>query len=360
MTSDRNIRSSAGDGPGRRLSLRRRGIRRGAATLAVGTLAGAAALALATPAGAYVLPGGADLPPASGVPLVALPVPAPDYAFSTLNNDNDLTFNQLLGINDQFVIAGYFGSGAKGHPNKGYQLLPPYKQGNYVNENFPGSVQTQVTGLNDNGVTVGFWAPSNNANGVNANFGFYAEHGRFHEVNFPTSHNSKPPVNQLLGVDDSGVAVGFYTDNNGNNHGYEFNIFTHQFTRVTISGAVSLTAAGINKFGDVTGFYTSAQGATKGFLIEGDHVIRLSVPGAASTTALGVNDKEEVVGVYVPGDNPNALDGFTWTPHGGFTTVNDPNGVGTTTINGVNDFGDLVGFYVDGNGNTDGMLAIPH
>jgi hypothetical protein len=113
------------------------------------------------------------------------------------------------------------------------------------------------------------------------------EHGRFHEVNFPTSHNSKPPVNQLLGVDDSGVAVGFYTDNNGNNHGYEFNIFTHQFTRVTISGAVSLTAAGINKFGDVTGFYTSAQGATKGFLIEGDHVIRLSVPGAASTTALG-------------------------------------------------------------------------
>ena len=90
-----------------------------------------------------------------------------------------------------------------------------------------------------------------------------------------------------------------------------------------------------------------------------------AVPGdpenaTASTTALGVNDKDEVVGVYVPSGNLNALDGFTWTPRGGFTTVNDPNGVGTTTINGVNDFGDLVGFYVDGNGNTDGMLAIPH
>ena len=113
----------------------------------------------------------------------------------------------------------------------------------------------------------------------------------------------------------------------------------------------------------MTGFYTNAQGATKGFLLVGDQVIRLSVPGAASTMALGVNDKndkEEVVGVYVPSDNPNALDGFTWTPRGGFTTANDPNGVGTTTINGVNDFGDLVGFYVDGNGNTDGMLATPH
>src|SRR5487761_1182889 len=95
--SDRSIRSSADDGPGRRLFLRR-GIRRGAATLAAGALVTGAAFALATPAGAYVLPGGMPLAPAG--PL----------------------------------------------------LLAPYKQGNYVNENFPGSVQTQVTGLNDKGV----------------------------------------------------------------------------------------------------------------------------------------------------------------------------------------------------------------
>ena len=49
------------------------------------------------------------------------------------------------------VIAGYFGSGAAGHPNKGYLLNPPYGQGNYVNENFPGSAQTQVTGLERQG-----------------------------------------------------------------------------------------------------------------------------------------------------------------------------------------------------------------
>jgi hypothetical protein len=82
---------------------------------------------------------------------------------------------------------------------------------------------------------------------------------------------------------------------------------------VTIPGAVSLTAAGISEFGDVTGSYTDASGVTKGFLILGNDVIKLSCPGTAATTALGVND-----------------------------------------------FGDLVGSYVDGNGNTDGMLAIPH
>ena len=149
----------------------------------------------------------------------------------------------MLGINNEFVIVGYFGSGAAGHPNKGYLLLPPYRQHNYINENFPGSAQTQVTGLNDRGVTVGFWAPTNNANMVNANFGFYAEHGHFHEVNFPTDNNSTPPVNQLLGVNDFDAAAGSYTDADGNNHGYLYSIRWHKFTRVKISGAVSLTAA---------------------------------------------------------------------------------------------------------------------
>jgi Cu/Zn superoxide dismutase len=53
------------------------------------------------------------------------------------------------------------------------------------------------------------------------------------------------------------------------------------------------------------------------------------------------------------------MHGFTWTPDRGFSSVDDPNGVGTTTINGVNDRGDLVGFYVDANGNTDGFLGTP-
>src|ERR1700730_15795602 len=72
------------------------------------------------------------------------------YHFRTLNDQRDVTFNQLLGINNEGVIAGYFGSGAQGHPNQGYRL----SVGNYASENFPGSRQTQVTGLNDLGVTV--------------------------------------------------------------------------------------------------------------------------------------------------------------------------------------------------------------
>ena len=284
------------------------------------------------------------------------------YRFETLDNANDLTFNQLLGINNNGVIAGYFGSGAQGHPNKGYRLYPPYGQGNYVNENFPNSVQTQVTAINDNGDTVGFWSSMNNANMVNDNHGFYKLRGHHsHTADFPTGSPATPPVDQLLGVNDSDVAVGFYTDANGNNHGYKFNINTKRFTVVTDPNAptTSLTAAAINNNGDIAGFYTNpATGNTDGFLKHHGQFIDLAVPGASSTMALGVNDHDEVVGVYTVGTGSDAqMHGFTWTPDGGFTSFDDPHGMGTTTINGVNDKGDLVGFYVDSAGNTDGFLA---
>ena len=281
------------------------------------------------------------------------------YSFRTLDNAHDVTFNQLLGVNDEGVIAGYFGSGAAGHPNKGYLLT----RGGYTGENFPGSVQTQVTGLNNRGVTVGFWSGMNNANMVNDNFGFVDVNGRFHTADFPTKSPANPPVDQLLGVNDSDVAVGFYTDANGNNHGYEYNIAANRYSSVTDPSlpGTSLTAAAINDEGNVAGFYTNSAGTTDGFLkTHHGQFIDLAAPGAASTMALGVNARNEVVGTYTVGSGSSAvMHGFTWTPQHGFSTVDDPHGAGTTTINGVNDFGQLVGFYVDGNGNTDGFLATP-
>jgi hypothetical protein len=265
------------------------------------------------------------------------------------------------------LIAGYFGSGAEGHPNKGYRLYLPYGQGNYANENFPGSRQTQVTGLNDLGVTVGFWSTQNNANMVNNNFGFYSAGGRYHTVNFPTGDNASPQVDQLLGVNDHDVAVGFYTNGQGSNRGYTYNIRTRSFTRVLVPGAPggeagpSLTATAINNYGDVAGFYARSSSQTDAFLrLHSGRFITLAVPGAAMTQAFGLNDRDEVVGAYTVGSDSNAAThGFTWRPGYGFRTVDDPHGQGATTINGVNDHGDLVGFYTDSAGNTDGMLALP-
>lgn len=295
---------------------------------------------------------------------VALPAaastaaPAVHYTFQKLDNSNDLSFNQLLGINKHGLIAGYFGSGAQGHKNKGYLLKAPYHQSDYIVENFPNSAQTQVTGLNDNGVTVGFFSHTNKADPANnANFGFYKMNGKYHKVVFPGT-TSVPPVNQLLGVNDSDIAVGFYVDGAGNSHGYLYNIRTHKFTTLPVTGsAVSVTATGINNKGDICGFFNASTGPVKSFLVtHSGHVFILSRAGADMTQAFGVNDSDEVVGATTVGANTF---GFTWTPGGGFKTVNDPKGVGSTIINGVNDAGQLVGFYNSANGNTNGMLATP-
>ena len=68
------------------------------------------------------------------------------YQVVTLNDGRDETFNQLLGINNQGIIAGYFGSGAAGHPIRGYALVPPFAQRDFLNENFPGDGQRQPAG----------------------------------------------------------------------------------------------------------------------------------------------------------------------------------------------------------------------
>jgi probable HAF family extracellular repeat protein len=284
------------------------------------------------------------------------------YKFETLDNASDPTFNQLLGINDHGVIAGYFGSGVQDHPNKGYLLFAPYGQRNYLNENFPGSVQTQVTGLNNRGVTVGFWSSMNNADLVNDNHGFVDDRGHFRNADDPNAGSPGAlTVDQLLGVNDNDVAVGFYTDAQGNNHGYEYNIRWNRYSSVVDPNApgTPLSAAAINDRGDVAGIYTNpVTGATDGFVLSRHgQFTDLAVPGAASTNALGINNLGEVVGVWT--DAAMNTHGFTWTREGGFQTVDEPQGQGTTTINGVNDEGQVVGFYTDAATNVDGFLATP-
>jgi probable HAF family extracellular repeat protein len=288
--------------------------------------------------------------------------------FKTLDDQADPTFNQLLGINNDGVIAGYFGSGAQGAPNKGYTLKPGYDQHNYSNENFPGSVQTQVTGINNEGVTVGFWADANNADLMNNNYGFVDVKGHFYDVVDPLgkSADGGMTVEQLLGVNDHDKAVGFWTDNDGNNHGFTYNVKTGHYSEVNVSGFAGTTATAINNEGDIAGFVSNNGGLTdEGFIKTGNKVQILAGPkGATSLMVLGINDKGQVVGSFT--DATMATHGFLYDEKSNtYTTIDDPHALKSgpnamTVVNGLNDKGQLVGFYLDGNGNTDGMLIQIH
>lgn len=280
------------------------------------------------------------------------------YVFQDIINPGDVTFNQALGINSSGEIAGYFGSGNAGFPNKGYTTVPPSYNTSFTNENFPGSVQTQVTGINNAGTTVGFWSDTNMGGGTDNNFGFTDVGGTFTEVNHPGGPSTGLFTDQLLGVNNSNTAVGFYVDAGGATHGYTYNIGTMTFSGNIDdpNGVGATTAAAINNNGQIAGFYVGLDGNMHGFFDNGGTFTTINAPGAMDTVLLGLNDFGEAVGVQTLASG--ALDGLICDAFTGTCqTLDDPNGIGTTTFNGVNDRGQIVGFYVNGEGNTIGLLA---
>lgn len=280
------------------------------------------------------------------------------YTFQDIVNTADPTFNQELGINSAGMIAGYFGSGAAGHPNQGYTTVPPYTS--FTNENFPGSVQTQVTGINNAGTTVGFWSNTNMGVGLDNNFGFTNVGGTFTNVNHPGGPTTGLFTDQLLGVNNSNVAVGFYVDAGGATHGYTYNIGSMTFSGNIDdpNGVGATTATAINNSGEIAGFYTDSAGVVHGFTDNAGMFTTIDPTGSTSTMLLGLNDNGLAVGTYI--DAAGVVHGLLFDLNNDtFENVDDPFGIGTTTINGINDLNQLVGFYVNGLDNTIGLLANP-
>jgi hypothetical protein len=274
--------------------------------------------------------------------------PDAHFEFRTINNPKDLTFNQLLGIDDAGKISGYFGIGTPSHPNKGYTIEPPYMK--FRPQNYPGSMQTQVTAINNVQMTAGFWI-----DGSGVNRGYIVANRVFTSYADP----SAATVTQILGLNDQGRAVGFYTDASGINHGFELNYLVGRFrNNVNPPGASNITATAINDAGDIVGFYT-ARKKTISFLKKGNSYTTLEFPKSKVTMAFGVNDGLTMVGAYI--DKSGLMHGFRLErpllTHPFWTSIDDPKGVGATTINGLNNKGEMVGFYVNAKtGFTDGML----
>ena len=186
--------------------------------------------------------------------------------------------------------------------------------------------------------------------------------GVFENFNDPKTPHMAGSVNQLLGVNDNGVAVGFYNDAAGNSHAYQVNQATGVFTAIKIPGAVSALATGINKAGYIVGIATDSNKVTTSWLRSPTgQLTTFGFPGGSDTQAFGINPQKQIVGSYV--DGHGVMHGFVLTspqgPKSHWQKIDDPHGIGSTVVNGINGAGDLVGFYTDSAGNTDGMLASP-
>ena len=311
--------------------------------------------------------------------LAATPAQA-GYSFEIINDPNDkpfppppatggVTFTNLMGITrNGDTIAGFYGSGQANDPNTGFVLTLPSKTFTADNANFPDSVppfhvaQTQITAVNENGTTfTGYTYPTNLGVPFDFQFGFYEQGGKFTMVNnketpdCSVSGNCDPGViteNQLIGVNDADLAVGFYNDRHGDSHGYTYNIATNTFSPdIKFPGAVSTVTAAINNSDEIAGFYTDSSGVIHGFIDKSNMFTPVDPPGSVETELLGINDNDLAVGFYCvsSGCPAGSMHGLLFNIlTDTFTTIN-PFGFATTTLNGINDRSQIVGFFVDAN-----------
>ena len=264
------------------------------------------------------------------------------YTFTSIASPGDPTFTQLLGINQNGVIAGYFGSGADAkHPNKGFVLGLP---NTFNAENYPKSAQTQVIGINNSNDTDGFYV-----DGAGATHGFTDIKGAFATVDVPGT-----TFNQLLSLNNNGAEAGYYQYGPAN--APIFVPYVRQadgsFLLLPIANA---QATSLNDHGLVGGFFIDQKGNTHGFLWHSGSTKTIDFHGSVSTQVLGVNNLGEAVGTYT--DSKKATHGFTYNTHNNTFAQVDAPGSTSTVVNGVNRLGRLVGFYTVANGNTIGFVA---
>jgi hypothetical protein len=255
-----------------------------------------------------------------------------------------IRLSRSLGINNAGTIAGYWGDGTV-VPNNGFTLVLP---NNFTPENFPGSAQTQVIGINGGGDTAGFYVDR-----AGVTHGFTNTGGTFATVDAPGMS-----FNQLLGINDLHVVAGYSSiDPTGatNQRAYVEQSGTFTYLDGFLPSNQNSQATGVNNAGDIVGFFLPTSTTSGGFLDVGGKITDILFPGSTFTQALGISNNGDIVGFYV--DSGGLQHGFL-DSGGSFTAFDVPGSV-STTINGINDLGQLVGFFTNANDNVVGFVATP-
>jgi PEP-CTERM motif len=201
-----------------------------------------------------------------------------------------------FGINDDGNIVGQF---ASGNNTPGF-ILGSSASNAFTIINAPTGIMPDVVnaqGINDNGLVVGFYLGND---------------GQVH--GFTTQMPGTPgtvtgtavadPIipafsqeagatfvfSQILGVNDSGLAVGYYGDSTGSQHGYLYNTTSGPYKflddpAAAFDNGVEVTQiTGINNSGEIAGFYSDANGTFHSFVA----TVAVPEPGSLLLAALGL------------------------------------------------------------------------
>jgi hypothetical protein len=187
------------------------------------------------------------------------------------------TSAMAFGINDKGTIVGQY---TIGNITPGF-IKVNSKKTPYITINAPsGPNDVNAQGINNNGLVVGFYEGTDGHD-----HGFIANEKSAQNgviTGTPVTDPTIPTVagepgatfvfSQILGINDHGIAVGYYGDSTASQHGFIYNTNTGQYTflddpSAAFSNGVEVTQiTGINNNGEITGFYSDANGVFHGFV----------------------------------------------------------------------------------------------
>jgi len=181
-----------------------------------------------------------------------------------------------FGINDKGQVVGQYVNGQGQTP--GFVLVNMKATAITINApSGPNVVNAQ--GINNFGLIVGFYVGTDGQD-----HGFIANLSKAHNgvlTGTPVPDPKIPTVtgepgatfvfSQILGVNDAGIAVGYYGDSTTSQHGFVYNTNTGKYTFLDnpaekFNNGVEVTQiTGITDSGELTGFYTDANAAAHSF-----------------------------------------------------------------------------------------------
>jgi probable HAF family extracellular repeat protein len=222
---------------------------------------------------------------------------------------------------------------------------------NYAAIDYPGAVSTVAMGINNSGQISG-WYTDENGN----NHGFVYSGSTFTSFDCPLDTSAPGSITETwaYGISDSGNVVGYcmdvyppYSPMGGGFGEYGFLYANGYFTAINFPNALETFPAGINANGTLAGSYenddTDPEGDAQGFTYDADSRSYTSIDfsGATDTEMQAINNSGELLG-YAMTDGPTGSVSITgFTYTGGQFSVLDIAGI----PNGINDFGQIAGYY---------------
>lgn len=261
------------------------------------------------------------------------------FRCATFNGPKASTYDEFFGINDREEIVGYAGGVGpyEFHPGKRYEI-----------ERFPGSVDSELTSLDNDGAVAGWYEAARGRI-----YGMTEWQGIWTKYSDPRAGGR---AMRILGINDSNDVVGYYENRQGVDQAFFF-LAGSKF-RTIFRFSTSSVASAVNDRGQIVGWETVASGATEGWLLEGKRFANLVYPGAVLTQPSGINKSDEIVGSFE--DASGNTHGFILTqpltaPH--WQQFDEPHASGETVLAGINDRDDLVGYYKNGSGRIVALLC---